>query len=55
VASKNTAKEAWDAIKTLRVGDDRVRASTAQQLLRQFENATPRSRKMRALRTSRCV
>jgi hypothetical protein len=39
VASKNTTKEAWDAIKTLRVGDDRVRASTAQQLLRQFENA----------------
>jgi hypothetical protein len=39
VASKDTSKEAWDAIKTLRVGDDRVRASTAQQLLRQFENA----------------
>jgi hypothetical protein len=33
VASKDTSKEAWDAIKTLHVGDDRVRASTAQQLL----------------------
>jgi hypothetical protein len=29
VASKETAKEAWEAIKTMRVGDDRVRASTA--------------------------
>jgi hypothetical protein len=37
VASKDSAKEAWDVIKTLRVGDDRVKASTA---LRQFENAT---------------
>jgi hypothetical protein len=37
VVSKDSAKEAWDVIKTLRVGDDRVRASTA---LRQFENAT---------------
>ena len=30
VASKETAKEAWATIKTMRVGDDRVRASTAQ-------------------------
>jgi hypothetical protein len=40
VVSNDSAKEAWDVIKTLRVGKDRVRASTAQQLLRQFENAT---------------
>jgi hypothetical protein len=40
VASKDSAKEAWVVIKTLRVGEDHVRASTAQQLLRQFENAT---------------
>jgi hypothetical protein len=39
VASKETTKEAWEAIKTMRVGDDRVRASTAQTLLRQFETA----------------
>ena len=40
VASKETAKEAWATIKTMRVGDDRVGASTAQQLLWQFETAT---------------
>ena len=39
VASKETAKEAWNTIKTMHVGDDRVRASTAQTLLRQFETA----------------
>jgi hypothetical protein len=33
VASKDSAKEAWDAIKMIHIGDDRVRASTAQQLL----------------------
>jgi hypothetical protein len=39
VASKDSAKEAWEEIRTLRVGDERVRAATAQQLLRRFENA----------------
>jgi hypothetical protein len=39
VASKALAKAAWDTIKTMRVGDERVRESTAQQLLRQFEAA----------------
>jgi hypothetical protein len=38
--SKDLAKEAWDAIKMIRIGDDRVRASTAQQLLQQFDAAT---------------
>jgi hypothetical protein len=32
VASKDSAKEAWDAIKTMRVEDNLVRVSTAQQL-----------------------
>jgi hypothetical protein len=40
VASRDTAKEAWEAIKVMRVGDNCVRASTAPHLLRQFENAT---------------
>jgi hypothetical protein len=40
MASKKSAKEAWDAIKTLRIGDDRVRASMAQQLLQKFDVAT---------------
>jgi acyl-CoA synthetase (AMP-forming)/AMP-acid ligase II len=38
VASKDSAKEAWEEIRTLRVGNERVRAATAQQLLRRFEN-----------------
>jgi hypothetical protein len=39
VASRDSAKEMLDAIKAMWVGDDRVKASTVQQLLRQFENA----------------
>ncbi|XP_062232883.1 uncharacterized protein LOC133930247 [Phragmites australis] len=39
IADKETTKEAWDAIKTMRVGDDRVKKSSAQQLRRQFEVA----------------
>jgi hypothetical protein len=38
VASKDSAKEAWEEIRTLRIGDERVRAATGQQLLRRFEN-----------------
>jgi len=37
ITNKDTAKEAWDTIKTLHIGDDRVRKNTAQQLLREFE------------------
>jgi hypothetical protein len=33
VASKASAKAAWDTIKTMRVGDERAQESTAQQLL----------------------
>ncbi|CAN6275230.1 unnamed protein product [Urochloa humidicola] len=40
IADKATAKEAWDAIATMRVGDDRVKKSTAQTLRRQFDLAT---------------
>ncbi len=39
VASKDTTKSAWETIKTMRVGDDRVRAAATQHLLRQFETA----------------
>ena len=35
LASKKTAKEAWEAIKTMRVGDTRVREATA--LKRRYE------------------
>ncbi|KAG8088555.1 hypothetical protein GUJ93_ZPchr0010g8470 [Zizania palustris] len=40
VASKDTTREAWDVIKAMRVGDDRVCASMAQALLRQFETTS---------------
>jgi hypothetical protein len=37
VVSKDMAKSAWETIKTLRVGDDRVRAAVTQHHLHQFE------------------
>jgi hypothetical protein len=40
IAKKETAKEAWDAIVTMRVGDDRVKKVMAQQLHRKFDLAT---------------
>jgi hypothetical protein len=39
VKSKDTAKSAWETIKTMQVGDDRIRAAAAQHLLHQFETA----------------
>jgi hypothetical protein len=39
VASKDTANSAWETIKTMRVGDDRVGAAVVHHLLRQFETA----------------
>jgi hypothetical protein len=39
MASKDTAKAAWDTIKTMRVGDGHVRAMMARHLLHQFESA----------------
>ncbi|XP_078438588.1 uncharacterized protein LOC144709056 [Wolffia australiana] len=40
IAEKETAKEAWEAIATMRIGDDRVRKMSAQNLRRQFDLAT---------------
>jgi hypothetical protein len=39
LAKMETAKQAWDATATMRIGDDRVRKSTAQQLRRKFDLA----------------
>jgi hypothetical protein len=39
MACQATAKGAWNTIKVMRIGDDRVREETAQTLLRQFELA----------------
>lgn len=38
--SKKTMKEAWGAIKTMRLGADRVKAVSAQKLLAEFESIT---------------
>lgn len=38
LAVKKTAKEAWAAVKTMRVGEDRVKAANLQRLLKEFEN-----------------
>jgi hypothetical protein len=37
IAKKETAKEAWDAIMTMRVSDDHVKKVTSQQLRRKFD------------------
>jgi hypothetical protein len=37
IVKKETAKEAWDAIVTMRVGDDHVKKVTSQQLRRKFD------------------
>ena len=33
-----TVKEAWEAVRTMRVGADRVKEVNAQKLLKEFEN-----------------
>ena len=38
LAAKDNAKEAWNAIKVMRVGVDRVREARRQKLRRDFEN-----------------
>jgi hypothetical protein len=40
IAKMETAKEAWEAIATMRIGDDQVKKSTAQQLWQKFDMAT---------------
>jgi hypothetical protein len=40
IAKKETTKEAWDMIVTMRVSDDRVKKAMTQQLHRKFELAT---------------
>jgi hypothetical protein len=40
IVKKETATEACDAIATMRVGDDRVKKATTQQLRRKFDLAT---------------
>ena len=38
LGAKKTVKEAWQAVKDMRVGAERVKEANAQRLLREFEN-----------------
>ena len=38
LGGKKTVKEAWEAVKLMRVGADRVKEVHAQKLMREFEN-----------------
>ena len=40
LARKDTMKEAWDAVKNMRIGDERAHEASAQQLRRDFGNIT---------------
>jgi len=40
LARKKTVKEAWDAVKVLRIGDERARDASTQQLRREFGTLT---------------
>jgi predicted methyltransferase len=40
ITKKETTKEAWDAIVTMRIDDDHVKKAMAQQLHRKFDLAT---------------
>ena len=42
LAVKDSAKEAWDSIRVMRIGDDRIRKTSAQRLRRQYEELTLR-------------
>ena len=39
---KDSAKEAWDSIRVMRISDDRIRKTSAQRLRRQYEELTLR-------------
>ncbi|XP_066385573.1 uncharacterized protein [Miscanthus floridulus] len=38
LGAKKTVKEAWEAVKSMRVGADRVKEANAQRLLKEFKN-----------------
>jgi hypothetical protein len=40
LAVKTSAKEAWDLVKKMRAGDDRVKSASVQRLMKEFENMT---------------
>jgi hypothetical protein len=38
LGAKQTVKEAWEAVMTMRIGADRVKEVNTQKLLKEFEN-----------------
>jgi hypothetical protein len=46
LGAKKTVKEAWETMKSMRVGVDRVKEISAQNLLREFENIGFKEREM---------
>jgi hypothetical protein len=40
---KKSAKEAWDAVKSMSISDDRVKSASVQHLLKEYENVTFRN------------
>ena len=38
LGAKKNVKEAWEAVKSMRIGADRVKEANAQRLLKEFEN-----------------
>ncbi|BAF20309.1 uncharacterized protein [Oryza sativa Japonica Group] len=38
LAVKTSAKEAWDSVKKMRAGDDRVKSASVQRFMKEFEN-----------------
>ena len=40
LAAKKSVKEAWDAVKKMHAGDDRMKDASIQRLMRQFNNLT---------------
>lgn len=45
LATKATAKEAWEAIRTLRIGDARVQKATTQNLRIEYDALTLREQR----------
>jgi hypothetical protein len=53
ITNNETVKEAWDAIATMRISNDRMKKATAQQLCRKYDLTT--FKEGRPLRTMHCA
>jgi hypothetical protein len=53
ITNNETVKEAWDAIATMRISNDRMKKATTQQLCRKYDLTA--FKEGRPLRTMRCA